>query len=70
MPDKRVQSVMAFKSGMNFLGKQPKFILTNEYGEIPESSLYVPQFRARCDTCGSQIICNGCSNCGRCEEKE
>ena len=28
--------------------------------------LYVPHFRANCETCGSKLICNGCSDCGKC----
>ena len=33
---------------------------------IPQEELYVPHFRANCATCGSRLICNGCSNCGKC----
>jgi len=33
---------------------------------IPQEELYVPHFRANCETCGSRLICNGCSNCGKC----
>ena len=28
--------------------------------------LYQPRFRERCETCGQRLICNGCSDCGRC----
>ena len=33
---------------------------------LPPEDLYVPHFRANCATCGSRLICNGCSNCGKC----
>lgn len=35
--------------------------------EIPKGDLYVPQFRENCQHCGSRLICNGCSDCGKCE---
>ncbi|MDM8270110.1 hypothetical protein [Thermophilibacter provencensis] len=33
---------------------------------IPAEELYRPHFRERCETCGQRLICNGCSDCGRC----
>ena len=33
---------------------------------IPQEYLYVPHFRANCETCGSKLICNGCRDCGKC----
>ena len=33
---------------------------------IPPEDLYVPHFRANCETCGSKLICSECSNCGKC----
>lgn len=69
MPDKRLQSKMAYKSGMNYIGKPISFILTDPLGfEIPKESLYKPRFKESCNTCGGRIICNGCSNCGKCRE--
>lgn len=32
-----------------------------------ENELYKPQYRENCKECGSRLICNGCSNCGKCE---
>jgi protein gp37 len=70
MPNKQIQSEMAFKSGMNFQGKSIDWILTNQIGEvIPKGELYVPEYRDRCNMCGSRLICNGCSNCGGCDSK-
>ncbi len=69
MPDKRVQSEMAYKSGVSFQGKPMHFKLYDDWGQpIPEENRYIPQFRQRCQTCGSKLICNGCSNCGNCEK--
>lgn len=69
MPDKRVQSEMAYKSGVSFQGKPMHFKLYGDWGQpIPEENRYIPQFRQRCQTCGSKLICNGCSNCGNCEK--
>lgn len=71
MPDKRVQSEMAYKSGMNFQGKPMEFVLCDDWGyPIPERHKYKPQFRKQCDTCGQRMVCNGCSNCGNCEKKK
>jgi protein gp37 len=68
MPKKSVQSEMAYKSGVNYVGKPMKWKLTNPLGlEIPEQELYVPHYRANCQQCGSRLICNGCSDCGKCD---
>jgi protein gp37 len=67
MPSKQVQSRMAYKSGMNYQGKPIKWKLTNMLGlEIPKQELYVPHYGGNCSECGSRLICNGCSNCGKC----
>jgi protein gp37 len=66
IPKKQMQSQMAHKSGMNFRGKDIDFYLEDEFGPIPEENLYVPQYKKVCETCGSRLICNGCSNCGAC----
>ncbi len=69
MPDKRVQSEMAYKSGMNFQGKPMQFALYDDWGyPVTEKQKYIPQFRERCGTCGRQMVCNGCSGCGSCEK--
>lgn len=67
MPDKDLQSQMAFKSNLNYVGKKINFKLYDEFlNEIREDELYKPFFNKKCQTCGSKIICNGCSNCGKC----
>lgn len=71
IPKKRTQSRQAYKSGLSYIGKRSVFKLTNLFGEeIPENELYTPSFGERCLDCGSKIICNGCSNCGRCAPKK
>ena len=67
LPSKQLQSRMAYKSGMNFQGRPIHFDLVDDWGyPIPQEDLYVPHFRANCETCGSKLICNGCSDCGKC----
>jgi protein gp37 len=69
LPNKQLQSKMAFKSGMNYVGKPIEWKLTDRFGdEIPKDNLYVPHYRANCQCCGSKLICNGCSDCGKCEK--
>lgn len=70
LPKKQVQSEMAFRSGMNYVGKPINWKLTDRLGaEIPIDELYEPHFRDECGKCGSRLICNGCSDCGKCEGK-
>lgn len=68
IPSKTVQSEMAFKSGMSFKGKDINFKLTPAQTNLFGSNYaYYPTFRRRCNTCGSRMICNGCSDCGNCK---
>ena len=63
-----IQSQQARKSGMSFRGKPIHFDLYDSFGYlISEDDRYKPVFRERCKTCGMQMCCNGCSNCGKCE---
>ena len=70
IPDKRVQSQQAFRSGLNCKGREPVFKLTDEYGMlIPVSELYEPHYHpVSCAECASRLTCNGCSDCGKCED--
>ena len=62
-----LQNEQANKSGLSFLGKPIDFKLRDGWGyPIPEEQLYKPYFGARCQNCGMRLICNGCSDCGRC----
>ena len=67
MPNKRVQSEMAYKSGMSFQGKPMQVYLTDEFGNpLRREEHYTPYFAPQCENCGSRLTCNGCAKCGRC----
>ncbi len=69
LPNKQIQSEMAYKSGMYYAGRPVVWKLTDRFGlAIPEEALYRPHFRQNCARCGSKPICNGCSDCGRCDK--
>jgi len=69
IPSKTQQSRIAYKSKMNFEGRQFTYHLYDAFGqEIPEDKRYHPEFSAHCQYCASRPICNGCSFCGRCGE--
>jgi protein gp37 len=69
MPDKALQSRMAYKSGMSYAGKPVVWALKDNFGQpIPAQELYVPHYRRNCEQCGSKLICNGCSDCGKCRD--
>ena len=68
LSSKKLQSEMAYKSGMNYEGRQIDFKLYDQFGRmIAKEKLYKRQFKKRCKLCASQIICNGCSNCENCK---
>ena len=67
IPDKRTQSLQAFKSGLSYQGKKIEFKLTNSEPGLFDVEIYTPFFREHCNTCGSRMTCNGCSNCGNCD---
>ncbi|MCQ2246053.1 MAG: DUF5131 family protein, partial [Bacteroidaceae bacterium] len=77
IPDKRTQSLQAFKSGLSYKGKDIDFKLTNpepgffdmDSAGSPTMEAYTPFFREHCETCGSRMTCNGCSNCGNCDKE-
>lgn len=67
LPDKGIQTEMALKAGVNNTGKPIHFKLRDSLGlEIAADELYKPHYHARCAKCGSQMICNGCVDCGKC----
>lgn len=67
LPGKRLQSEMAYKSGMYFQGKPIHFRLTDAFGQpVLEQELYHPHYRPHCAACGSRPICNGCADCKKC----
>lgn len=71
LKDKQFQSEMAYKSGMNYKGRSIDWKLTDQFGNlISKESLYVPHYRDTCERCASRLICNGCSECGKCDNKK
>ena len=65
--DHRLQSEQAYKSGVSRAGRSIEWHLHDPLGlPIPAEEFYRPHFRERCETCGQRLICNGCSDCGRC----
>ena len=66
---KQLQNEQAFKSGLSFQGKAIRFELKDGFGRpIPEEELYVPRFVSKCQSCSFRMLCNGCSDCGRCDD--
>lgn len=64
---KELQAQQAYKSGLCSLGRPIVWHLHDALGlPVPRDQWAVPRFRAKCRTCGSLMICNGCSNCGAC----
>lgn len=71
LKSKSLQSLMAYKSGMSYKGKEIKFSLRDTLGfPLGEDELYKKRFKEYCKTCGSLLICNGCSFCATCHIKE
>ena len=70
LKDKSLQAEMAYKSRLNFIGKDIDYKLYDDfYNEIPREEWFKPAFIDRCNKCGSKIICNGCFNCGKCKKE-
>ena len=69
IPDKRRQSEQAYKSGLQYQGKEQNFKLKFP-GADDLFGTPVPKFQKffseNCTNCGSKLICNGCSKCGKC----
>ena len=69
IPDKRRQSEQAYKSGLQYQGKEQNFKLKFP-GADDLFGTPVPKFQKffskNCANCGSRLICNGCSKCGKC----
>lgn len=65
---KEIQSQIAYRTGLEFKGKEIKFKLLDKYGiELPKEILYKPRYKEKCNTCGGKLTCNGCSDCGKCD---
>ena len=69
--DKRMQTVQAFRSGMNYEGKPIAFHLADSWGlPIPKENLHQKHYSKNCEECAMKLVCNGCSGCGKCGQKE
>lgn len=67
LPGKRLQSVMAYKSGLQHEGRPMRFHLEDPLGvPLEADALYKPWYGEPCRHCGSRLICNGCARCGKC----
>ncbi len=70
LPDKKLQSLMAYKSGFYYEGRKFQYklkshMLQTEF-EFGNTASYAPYFGEQCKECASRPICNGCSKCGKC----
>ncbi|MBD5225860.1 MAG: DUF5131 family protein [Bacteroidales bacterium] len=69
IPSKRTQSLQAYLSGLSHYNGKPIFELLSPADNLLfPAEMYVPRFRPHCDTCGSRMTCNGCSDCGNCDQ--
>jgi protein gp37 len=61
LPDKRVQRLMAYKSGTSFKGRETKYKLYDKFGLLIEDAekLYHPTLSPKCETCTLKITCEG-----------
>lgn len=73
IPDKSRQSYAAYKSGLQYQGRPQNFKLQ----KLPQMSFFAAEeesyckyFGEKCQTCGSRLICNGCSRCGLCRKQK
>ena len=71
LPDKSLQSEMAWKSGASHPGHPIRWHLTDPLGmDIPPAELHVPLYQPHCLRCARRPICNGCSSCSLCGHKD
>lgn len=70
MPDKRLQSRMAYKSGLQYAGNAINWRLYKPQTTLfaDNSNWYEPHWSENCRECGSRLICNGCTECGLCRQ--
>ena len=67
MPDKQHQSYMAWCSQASYEGRPIGWKLKKPDGEVLRpDEWHKPFYKERCMKCGNRMVCQGCSNCGRC----
>ncbi|MCR5546631.1 MAG: phage Gp37/Gp68 family protein [Lachnospiraceae bacterium] len=64
----QTQSEQAHLSGLSYIGKPMEFKLYDEWGYEIFGESYQKFFKEKCHSCGMKLICNGCSECGKCGE--
>lgn len=70
IPNKRQQSIQAYRSGLQHPGRKINFKLSPpEQPGLFSENFYQKTFRECCQNCGSRLICNGCSGCTVCHNK-
>lgn len=70
IPDKRIQSLQAFRSELSYQDKEVPRLLHMSEGSLfgLDVPIAEPVFRECCNNkCGSLMMCNGCSNCCACK---
>lgn len=72
LPDKGLQSRMAWKSGLQHQGREHRFKLAPppQLSLFSAAETYQKTFRSCCATCGSRLICNGCASCSVCHAQK
>lgn len=68
IPSKQLQAKQAYLSHLSFQGKEIEWNLIDDFYNPLDKDIYIPRFKEHCATCGNRLICNGCSNCGKCKE--
>ncbi|MDO4280007.1 MAG: DUF5131 family protein [Peptococcaceae bacterium] len=67
LPNKRLQSEMAWRAQMDVVGRPIHYDLRDPLGwPVAEADRYQPHFGPACTHCASRLICNGCSGCKQC----
>ena len=62
-----LQTQQAYKSGLSYRGRPMEFRLHSPLGfAVAPENRYQPFFGEKCRTCGTRMICNGCTRCGKC----
>lgn len=68
LSSQRLQSEMAYKSGLQFAGKPIVWKLYKPQNDLFNSDTwYEKKWASHCNKCASRLICNGCSGCGQCK---